>query len=250
VRFDEFLKAKGLAPTTISYKIGLIRHLELRFNLWDSEIIKEYIRNYKCSGRRKNNISYAYRDWCAWKGFEYAWKGFEYLVEKCKEETPKLPYIPSESELDQLIAGFGPKYSVFLQLLKETGFRGVEARRLTPFDFDLERKIVTLNDPAKGSRPRQFKISTKLVAMITPYIRLTKHKDRIWAAKANTVRATFCRKRVKIAQKLGNPKLNRITLHTFRHWKATMEYHRTKDILHVMRLLGHKNKTRAQSRDS
>jgi len=40
VRFDEFLKAKELAPTTISYKIGLIRHLELRFNLWDSEIIK------------------------------------------------------------------------------------------------------------------------------------------------------------------------------------------------------------------
>ena len=29
--------------------------------------------------------------------------------------------------------------------------------------------------------------------------------------------------------------------HTFRHWKATMEYHKTKDILHVMKLLGHKN---------
>jgi len=29
--------------------------------------------------------------------------------------------------------------------------------------------------------------------------------------------------------------------HTFRHWKATMEYHKTKDILHVMRLLGHRN---------
>jgi len=33
----------------------------------------------------------------------------------------------------------------------------------------------------------------------------------------------------------------KITFHTFRHWKATMEYHRTKDILHVMQLLGHKN---------
>jgi len=29
--------------------------------------------------------------------------------------------------------------------------------------------------------------------------------------------------------------------HTFRHWKATREYHKTKDILHVIRLLGHKN---------
>jgi site-specific recombinase XerC len=27
----------------------------------------------------------------------------------------------------------------------------------------------------------------------------------------------------------------------FRHWKATMEYAKTKDILHVMKMLGHKN---------
>jgi site-specific recombinase XerC len=26
-----------------------------------------------------------------------------------------------------------------------------------------------------------------------------------------------------------------------RHWKATMEYQRTKDILHVMKLLGHRS---------
>ena len=32
-----------------------------------------------------------------------------------------------------------------------------------------------------------------------------------------------------------------IHFHTFRHWRATMKYHRTKDILKVMRLLGHKN---------
>jgi len=29
--------------------------------------------------------------------------------------------------------------------------------------------------------------------------------------------------------------------HTFRHWKATIEYHKTRDILHVMQILGHKN---------
>ena len=32
-----------------------------------------------------------------------------------------------------------------------------------------------------------------------------------------------------------------VSSHTFRHWKATMEYHKTKDILHVMQLLGHRN---------
>ena len=125
--------------------------------------------------------------------------------------------------------------------MKETGFRSIEARRLRPFDFDLERKIVTLNAPAKGSRPRQFKISDWLVSMLIPLFHKTSLHDRIWSAKANSVRAAFCRKRKQLAENLGNPNLNRITLHTFRHWKATMEYHRTKDILYVKQLLGHKN---------
>ena len=32
-----------------------------------------------------------------------------------------------------------------------------------------------------------------------------------------------------------------IHFHTPRHWKASMEYAKTKDILYVMKLLGHKN---------
>jgi len=44
-----------------------------------------------------------------------------------------------------------------------------------------------------------------------------------------------------IAQKLGNRGIAQITFHTVRHWKAAMESQRTKDILHVMKLLGHKN---------
>jgi hypothetical protein len=32
-----------------------------------------------------------------------------------------------------------------------------------------------------------------------------------------------------------------MTFHTFRHWKATTEYAKTKDILRVMKMLGHKS---------
>lgn len=45
----------------------------------------------------------------------------------------------------------------------------------------------------------------------------------------------------KNTSKLQNPRINNVTFHTFRHWKATMEYYKTKDILHVMKLLGHRN---------
>lgn len=36
-------------------------------------------------------------------------------------------------------------------------------------------------------------------------------------------------------------RLTRITFHTLRHWKATMEYHKTHDPYHVKTLLGHKS---------
>jgi len=47
--------------------------------------------------------------------------------------------------------------------------------------------------------------------------------------------------RAKIAAKLKNERVRKITFHTLRHWKATMEYAITKDIQHVMRIMGHKN---------
>ena len=45
----------------------------------------------------------------------------------------------------------------------------------------------------------------------------------------------------RLARKLGNPRLLQISFHTFRHWKGTIEYHKTKDILHVMQMLGHRD---------
>lgn len=40
---------------------------------------------------------------------------------------------------------------------------------------------------------------------------------------------------------MANPRIMKISLTTFRHWKATTEYHRTRDLLYVKKLLGHKN---------
>jgi integrase len=50
-----------------------------------------------------------------------------------------LPFIPVESEIDQLIAGCGAlskQTPIWLQLLKETGMRMGEAFRLTWGDID------------------------------------------------------------------------------------------------------------------
>jgi len=51
----------------------------------------------------------------------------------------------------------------------------------------------------------------------------------------------FTKIRAKNIKKIGNPRLLKITFHILRHWKGTMEYHKTQDILHVKEILGHKN---------
>jgi integrase len=55
-----------------------------------------------------------------------------------------------------------------------------------------------------------------------------------------SIRGTFCASRKRTAKKLANPRIMSIHFHTFRDWKATTNYHRTKDIIHVQSMLGHK----------
>jgi len=77
--------------------------------------------------------------------------------------------------------------------------------------------------------------------MLIPLINKTKPDDLLWDSKPRNICETIRRHRLKVAQRLGNPNLNRITLKTLRHWKATIEYHKTKDLLYVKELLGHKS---------
>jgi integrase len=141
--------------------------------------------------------------------------------------------------VDQLIAGCSRRVACFLQLLKETGARCGEAWALKWTDVDLEQGLVTINSPEKHARTRQFKISGKLIAMLNM---LPRSSDKVWGPKKlNYFRQNFMDQRRRVSFKLQNPRINRITFHTFRHFFGTMEYHKTKDILHVQQRLGHRS---------
>ena len=141
-------------------------------------------------------------------------------------------------EIDELIAGSSRQMSTFLQVLKETGARRGEAFNLDSTDVDMLSGTIRIT-PEKGSNPRLFKISTKLQKMI---VSLSKKQGKIWAyASIRNLEKTFRRQRKRLAYKLQNPRLQRISFHTFRHWKATTEYAKTKDLLYVQKLLGHRS---------
>jgi len=137
-----------------------------------------------------------------------------------------------------LFPGAGRKLATFLQLLKETAMRAGEAVRLEWTDIDFERRIITLNRPEKRGNPRMWRVSPKLIAMLKS---LPKQDSWVFGkASYHTLKQAMRRTRNRLASKLQNPRLEKITFHTFRHWKATMLYHQTKDPYYVKQFLGHK----------
>ncbi len=163
--------------------------------------------------------------------------GLTWIKPKCIV-TRKFPFIPTEQELDQLIASCGRKTSAFLQLLKETAMRRGEAVRLKWTDIDFERRVITLNAPEKGCNPRVWKVSNTLLEMLSKLPR--KNEYVFGGVSVSSLKSSFWQSRKRAAFKLQNPRLNRIGFHTFRHWKATTLYHQTKDPLYVKEFLGHK----------
>ncbi len=153
--------------------------------------------------------------------------------------TKKIPFIPTEQEIDDLIAGNPQTIAAFLQIPKETAMRSGEAIRLRWADIDLERRVITCNDPEKNINTRQFNdLSGKLLNMLS---QLPQNDTYVFAGRTlNSIKAVFARCRAKQAFKLGNVRLKEIHLHTFRHWKATQLYYETKDPYYVKDFLGHR----------
>lgn len=156
-----------------------------------------------------------------------------------RQTEAREPFIPLETELDQLISACGRRTATSLQILKDSAARAGEAARLKWTDIDEMHNTISISKAEKKSKPRTVTVSPKTIAMIKALPK--KYGQYIFNPKPQTIKDVFSNIRNRLAENLQNPRLKQIHLHTFRHWKATMEYHRTKDILHVMRMLGHKN---------
>jgi integrase len=200
-------------------------------NLSDPESVKEVIAKQETWSRgRQWNVCKAYTLYLKMQGLTWAKPRYKPIA--------KIPFIPLEKEIDELIAGSSIQLATFLQMLKETGARRGEIYQLTWSNIDFVSKTVRIT-PEKGSNPRLFKMTNRLITMLN---RIPRNNQRIWIYKsAFNLSRGYRKQRKRIASKLVNPRLLKIHFHTFRHWKATTEYAKTKDILYVQKLLGHKN---------
>ena len=212
---------------------SLLRH---KVDIDDPDKVQRFLNTVAWTNGTKNIVVDSYNDYLQMKGIPLKLKQY-------RREDP-LPFIPTEQELDQLIAACTRKVGVFLQLLKDTGMRPIEAWRLKFTDIDPSTKTVRVK-AAKYSKSRILKIKeatlNNLLALPhkSEYLFSPTGKEENFCKELEHFSRNFCKQRRRIAKKLGNPRLLRISLKTFRHWKATMEYLRTRDIVHVKELLGH-----------
>jgi integrase len=232
IQFMWWLKKQGYSDATIKTRMKFLKYfVKNGVDIYDPEAVKEFIcRMDRWSVGYKELAVESYSSFLTMIG--KPWSPPRY------RRVPKLPFIPQETELEQLIACFNTGMAALLLLLKETGVRIGEAVRLEWRDIDFEAGTIRIT-PEKGSEPRIFRLSGRLLSMLKR-LQEKAGSTRVFPSKS-CVEAYFYRKRKQIAAKLCNPRLLQISFHTFRHWKATMEYAKTKDILHVMKLLGHRN---------
>jgi integrase len=224
-----YLQKKGRSKNTITSRVRRLKGLAKRCNLVDPESVKEALAKLPLKNSTKAITVSVYSDFL--KFLDLQWDPPEYKMEK------SIPFIPLEREIDELIASCNKRIATLLQVLKETGARIGEAARLKWVDFDTERRTLKIS-PEKGSNPRIFHISDKLAGMLN---NLPRKNEYIFNPNTKALRLAYNKQRKKAAVKLNNPRLNYISFHTFRHWKGTMEYHKTKDPWHVKKILGHKS---------
>jgi integrase len=208
----------------------LKRLVVLGADIFDPESIKKVLAEQPWTSNSKFQAVIAYDNFAEMAGIE--WNPPNY------HRVKSLPFVPTETEVNQLIAGVGKKLATFLQLLKETGARFSEALHLEWTDINFESQIVNIT-PKKGSNPRMLRLSSELISMLN---KLPKNSTRIFGdITASGLKTNLWTSRKRVAHKLSNPRINKITFHSLRHWKATMEYHQTRDILHVKKVLGHRS---------
>lgn len=236
VAFGLWMQKQGYRPSTVSGCVKALKAVARRSHIYDPERVKGYLASAEMGENRKQTVVDHLARFYRWKNISFNRPNYR--------RTELLPFVPTESETDELISGLSRKWATFLQLMKETASRPGEAWSLKWSDIDQERSQVKIR-PEKNSAPRQFAISERLLAMLQ---RMQHKWDYVFhdprrepAKSLDDFRRTYIRQRRNIAEQSNNPRLLQITFQSLRHFKATKEYQRTRDILHVMRVLGHRN---------
>jgi integrase len=218
-----------LREVTVPNYLKRLGRLSKIGNLDKPEQIKNIICTYQSTESYKELLAHSYDYYVKFKGL--TWEKPHFV----REDKPI--FLPLEAELNSLISKPRLKMSVFLQFLKETGADSGEAQKLRWIDINPENNLVAIT-PTKNHNARTLKVSSKLISRL---LQLPRRSEFVFDIKSlDGFRAGYEAMKNNLSFELGNPRIAEIAFRTFRHWFATSQYSKTKDILHIKHLLGHK----------
>jgi integrase len=228
------LRKRGFSGITLEVKGERLRYLARHVNLDDPEAVKGFIANQTSwSNAYKQGMAYAYNSYVEINGLHWSLPHFR--VED------KLPKIPTEEKINQIIVRARGKYVLVFSILRDTGMRPIELERTRARDIDLDTGVITVRT-AKGGLGRSLKVKPQTLAMMKEY--LGKHgfglNDNPFP-KRKKMTGRWVRLRNTVAEKLKDATFRTIRLYDLRHFVGTMIYNKTKDIIYTQRVLGHRN---------
>ena len=229
-----YMKRNAYADTTIQAVGKRLRHLERNCDLYAPENVKTLLGNKTASNAYKETLIEAYD--ILMRSINQEWNKPFY------KRYDKMPKIPTTEQLNKLIAHATTRMSLFLSMSKDLGTRPIELTWLKIQDIDLKNGTVNITS-AKHCNARALKLKTRTLDMLKQFIKKKNlnQTDRLFPTTSRNVCDSYRRLRNNLAQKLQDPTLKQVRLYDFRHYYATMLYHKTKDLLHVKARLGHKD---------
>ena len=229
------LKKRGYRESTIVENYAkILKNLAKNCILDNPDSVLTYLATKEISEGRKELIADCYANYCQWKKISF--------IKPRYHRIDKLPIVPLEKDIEALISALPRKVSILTRTIFETGARCGEVWGLKWIDIDFQNTALLINKPEKNSRARRLKVSSQLIGLLSTLPRKCEFVFRKYPkARLDTFEAYFIREKKKISNQLCNPKIVQVTWKSLRHYKATMEYARTKDILYVKELLGHVN---------
>ena len=183
----------------------------------------------------------------------YKWKKIQWTPPRVRRERSQ-SFLPRLADIVLLINSIANcRLAAFLQLLKESAIRCGEAWTLSWDDIDFKSRLVSVRHPEKGSQSRTLRVSQRLVDMLNLLSRDSScvfheaYDDELKTMEGlESFRRLFERHRKRIAAAHPESNVAKIHFHSFRTWRATMEYLRTRDLEAVMMLLGATNPIHAR----
>jgi integrase len=227
------MKKDNKSHYTINFTRKALSYLAKHTNLAEPEAVKLVIAELKTSDGYKRNLCIAYNKYAKFCGITWT-------MPKYREPAKNIA-LPTREKIQMLIADAGELLGMKLTLSMETGLRPIELCNLKTKDIDLDQNRIHPTTAKHGSA-RTLKISNNLQKTLKDHI--TEHKlntnDKLFKGNAENYAKYYRATRNRLANKLHNPTIKTIRLYDLRHFYATMEYAKTKDILHVKQQMGHK----------